>query len=147
MQILGLLGMCFDAVVVRDKTFFQIGSGHTVYPFVLTVSFILAIQGIALWQLLSFSDRNFASEWLFFTSHLLLRPFSLWTFISLFLWTCVSLNFYLDFYFPFLFGLLFPFSIWTFISPHQLFFNSFLTLYRISISFFGCWGYLVSLIS
>ena len=62
MQILGLLGMCFDAVVVRDKTFFQIGSGHTVYPFVLTVSFILAIQGIALWQLLSFSDRNFASE-------------------------------------------------------------------------------------
>ena len=26
-------------------------------------------------------------------------------------------NFYLDFYFPFLFGLLFPFFIWTFIFP------------------------------
>ena len=34
MQILGLLGMYFDAVVVEVKTFFifiQIGSGHTVY--------------------------------------------------------------------------------------------------------------------
>ena len=31
MQILGLLGMYFDAVVVF--TFFQIGSGHTVPPF------------------------------------------------------------------------------------------------------------------
>ena len=33
MQILGLLGMYFDAVVVKVKTFFtfiQIGSGHTV---------------------------------------------------------------------------------------------------------------------
>ena len=33
MQILGLLGMYFDAVVVEVKTFFtfiQIGSGHTV---------------------------------------------------------------------------------------------------------------------
>ena len=56
--------------------------------------------------------------------------FSIWTFISLFyldfcfpflfgllspfsIWTFISL-FYLDFYFPFLFGLLFPFSIWTF---------------------------------
>ena len=34
MQILGLLGMYFDAVVVEVKTFFtfiQIGSGHTVW--------------------------------------------------------------------------------------------------------------------
>ena len=34
MQILGLLGMCFDAVIVEVElyvfTFFQIGSGHTV---------------------------------------------------------------------------------------------------------------------
>ena len=34
MQILGLLGMSFDAVVVEFQTFFtfiQIGSGHTVH--------------------------------------------------------------------------------------------------------------------
>ena len=34
MQILGFLGMYFDAVVVEVKTFFtfiQIGSGHTVW--------------------------------------------------------------------------------------------------------------------
>ena len=41
----------------------------------------------------------------FFRSHLVF-PYFIWTFISLF---------FLDFYFPFLFGLLFPFSFWTFI--------------------------------
>ena len=30
MQILGLLGMYFDNVEVKVKTFIQIGSGHTV---------------------------------------------------------------------------------------------------------------------
>ena len=41
-------------------------------------------------------------------------PYSIWTFISLFL---------LDFYFPFLYGLLFPFSIWTFMSLFYLNFH------------------------
>ena len=64
----------------------------------------------------------------------LLFPFSLWTFIFLFSLDFYSIAvthlrffqvffevastfsmFFLDFYFPYLFGLLFPFSIWTFI--------------------------------
>ena len=51
--------------------------------------------------------------------------YSIWTFISLF---------YLDFCFPFLFGLLFPFSIWT--SPFQFFFYSIAVTFLISSNFF-----------
>ena len=50
MQILGLLGMYFDAVVVEVKTFFtfiQIGSGHTVlaqYYYHLRMTMLLCLH-------------------------------------------------------------------------------------------------------
>ena len=46
MQILGLLGMYFDAVVVEVEkyvfTFFQIGAGHTVYTAKVQTYFLCA---------------------------------------------------------------------------------------------------------
>jgi hypothetical protein len=47
MQILGLLGMYFDAVVVEVKTFFtfiQVGSGHTVYSVFMVFNPMVANQ-------------------------------------------------------------------------------------------------------
>ena len=62
----------------------------------------------------------------FFLQPIYFFPFSIWTFISLF---------FLDFYFPFLFGLLFPFSIWTFIS--LFFFDFYFLFYSFSIHFYS----------
>ena len=59
----------------------------------------------------------------FFLQPIYFFPFSIWTFTSLF---------FMDFYFPFLFGHLFPFSIWNYF-PFSIW--TFISLLYLDISF------------
>ena len=59
MQILGLIGMYFDAVVSssichQPFTFIQIGSGHTVLPFLLNLEYIVAVWFDAVIKMMKF---------------------------------------------------------------------------------------------
>ena len=109
----------------ETQTLHKYSYGRNIGSIVLTISYcefrVLCYVIITLVKLIFLSNSNFQRVYMFLTAilHRGLRndfflflqpiyffPFSIWTFISLF---------FLDFYFPFLFGLLFPFSIWTFI--------------------------------
>ena len=53
MQILGLLGMYFDAMVVEVKNFlflFQIGSGHTVYAIYFEITRLIFLTVLVEWS-------------------------------------------------------------------------------------------------
>ena len=68
MQILGLLGMYFDAVVVEVKTFFtfiQIGSDHTVHAQSMAIRFVEFLNGVKLERFLPKNQHTKRKFWNF----------------------------------------------------------------------------------
>merc|ERR1739844_304840 len=88
---------------------------------------VTAFSGYVFYFLTAISHRGLRNCFVFFLSAHLLSifyldfyfPFLFGLLSPFYIWTFISL-FYLDFCFPFLFGHLSPFSIWTFISLFYL---------------------------